>query len=112
MAAQIEHWAMLGRAIEQALTTGDVVALKRSEGRLDSAARAHLAAVLANALDPERRNLARTSIGLRDAIRYETDPALPGMLIQRLLDGRRRVGRLVNREFVAVESTAAGAKTR
>jgi hypothetical protein len=34
MAAQIEHWALLGRAVETALTLGDAVALKRSEGSL------------------------------------------------------------------------------
>jgi len=103
MAAQIEHWAMLGRAVEQALATGDVLALKRSEGRLDSQQRKALAHVLANALDPQRRELARTAIGARDAVRYETDPALPGLLIQRLPDGTRRIGRLVNQEFVPVE---------
>ena len=103
MAAQIEHWAMLGRAVEQALTTGDVLALKRSEGRLDPMQRKALAHVLASGLDPQRRELARAAIGARNAVRYETDPALPGLLIQRLPDGTRHIGRLVNREFVPVE---------
>ncbi len=106
MAAQIEHWALLGRAVEQALTTGDVLALKRSEGRLDPAQRQALAQVLAGALDPQRRDLAKVAIGARNAVRYETDPSLPGMLIQLLPDGTRRVGRLVNREFVPAESVA------
>jgi len=103
MAAQIEHWAVLGRAVEQALTTGDVVALKRSEGRLDDAQRAALVSALAHAFDPTHQDVTRAAIAARDAIRYETDPTLPGLLIQRLPDGQRRVGRLLNREFVPVE---------
>lgn len=106
MAAQIEHWALLGRAVEKTLTLGDALALKRSEGQLDASARAKVAEALSNALDPDRSNIARTTIGVRDPIRYETDPALPGFLIQRLPDGRRRLGRMVNREFVVVESLA------
>lgn len=104
MAAQIEHWALLGRAIEKTLTVGDTAALKRSEGRLDAATRARVAQALSNALDPDRSAVARTSIGIRDPIRYETDPALPGLLIQRRPDGTRRIGRMIDREFVALES--------
>jgi hypothetical protein len=112
MAAQIEHWALLGRAVEKTLTMDDVVALKRSEGQLDAHARARVAEALSNALDATRSNLARTTIGLRDPIRYETDPALPGLLIQRQPDGSRRIGRMVNREFIIVESTAETVTTR
>jgi hypothetical protein len=106
MAAQIEHWALLGRAVEQALTLSDVTALKRSEGQIDAATRARLADALSNALDPLRSALARTAIGLRDPIRYETDPALPGLLIQRLPDGTKRIGKMVNREFVVMPGAA------
>jgi hypothetical protein len=112
MAAQIEHWALLGRAVEKTLNVGDAVALKRSEGHLDASSRARIAEALSNALDPGRSNIARTAIGLRDPIRYETDAALPGLLIQRLSDGSRRIGRMVNREFVVVESAADAAITR
>jgi hypothetical protein len=103
MAAQIEHWAVLGRAVEQALTTGDVLTLKRSEGRLDEAQRAQLMRSLAHAFEPTRQDATRAAIGIRDAVRYETDPAMPGLLVQRLPDGQRRVGRMINREFVPVE---------
>jgi hypothetical protein len=106
MAAQIEHWALLGRAVEKTLTLSDTQALKRSEGQLDARARGRIAEALTNALDPDRASLAKTTIGLRDAIRFETDPALPGLLIQRLPDGTRRVGRMVNREFILVGSAA------
>ena len=106
MAAQIEHWALLGRAVEKTLTLGDTQALKRSEGQLDASARGRIAEALTNALDPARSAIAKTTIGLRDAVRYETDPALPGLLIQRLPDGTRRVGRMVNREFILVGSAA------
>jgi hypothetical protein len=112
MAAQIEHWALLGRAVEKTLTTGDAVALKRSEGQLDANTRTRVAEALSNTLDPNRSNLAKTTIGLRDPVRYETDPALPGLLIQRLPDGSRRIGRMVNREFIIVGSTAETATTR
>ena len=112
MSAQVEHWALLGRAVEKTLTTGDVVALKRSEGQLDANARARVAEALSNALDATRSNLARTTIGLRDPVRYETDPALPGLLIQRQPDGSRRIGRMVNREFVVVGSTTETVTTR
>jgi hypothetical protein len=112
MAAQIEHWALLGRAVEKTLTTGDAVALKRSEGQLDANTRARVAEALSNALDPNRSNLAKTTIGIRDPIRYETDPALPGLLIQRLPDGSQRIGRMVNREFIVVGSAAETVTTR
>jgi hypothetical protein len=112
MAAQIEHWALLGRAVERALTLGDAIALKRSEGHLNASERVRVAEALSNALDPDRSNIARTTIGLRDPIRYETDPALPGLLIQRQPDGTRRIGRMVNREFVVIESAAETAITR
>jgi len=106
MAAQIEHWAVLGRAVEQALTTGDVLTLKRSEGRLDEAQRTQLLRALAHAFEPARQESARAAIAIRDAVRYETDPALPGLLIQRLPDGQRRIGRMVKREFVPIEAAA------
>jgi hypothetical protein len=112
MAAQIEHWALLGRAVEMTLTQGDAAALKRSEGQLDSSSRARVAEALSNALDPLRSAVAKTAIGLRDAIRYETDPALPGLLIQRLPDGGKRIGRMVNREFVGIELAAETATAR
>ncbi len=75
MAAQIEHWASLGRAVELALTTGDVLALKRVEGRLDADQRARIAQALTQAFDPQRAALTRSAIGARDAVRYESDPA-------------------------------------
>jgi hypothetical protein len=56
--------------------------------------------------------VAKTAIGLRDPIRYETDPALPGLLIQRLPDGSRHIGRMVNREFVVLGSSAETAAAR
>ncbi len=111
VAAQIEHWALLGRAVEQALTQGDAMALKRSEGQIDPATRARLAAALSNALDPLRSAVAKTAIGLRDAIRYETDPALPDLIIQRLSDGSRRIGKMVNRQFVVEPAAADKAET-
>lgn len=110
MAAQIEHWAQLGRAVEHLLTTNNVVTLKRSAGRLEGPQREALIEALSNALDPDRRNLARTAIGIRDRVRYETDPALPELLIEVAADGTRRAGRLVNRQFQPlVESTESQA---
>lgn len=112
MAAQIEHWALLGRVIEKALTLGHAVALKRSEGHLDASTLVRIAEALSNALDPDRSAVTRTAIGLRDPICYETDPALPGLLIQRQPDGTRRVGRMVDRDFVRIDSVTETAITR
>lgn len=112
MAAQIEHWAVLGQAVEHLLTTNDVVTLKRSAGRLEGSRRQALIDTLSNALDPARRELARAAIGIRDHLRYESDPALPELIIQVAPDGTRQAGRLVNRRFEplaeATESSAAG----
>jgi hypothetical protein len=58
---------------------------------------------LAHAFEPSRQEITRAAIAARDPVRYETDPTMPGLLIQRLSDGQRRVGRMVNREFVPVE---------
>jgi hypothetical protein len=90
MAGQIEHWAVLGQAVDHLLTTQDVVTLKRSAGRLEGSRRQALIDALANALDPERRELARAIIGGRDLVRYESDPTLPELIIQVLPDGTRR----------------------
>jgi hypothetical protein len=106
MAAQIEHWALLGRAVEKALTLGDAQALKRSEGKLDASARGRISEALINALDPARSAIAKMTVDLRDAVRYETDPALYVLLIQQLPDATRRIGRMVNREFILVGSAA------
>jgi hypothetical protein len=54
---------------------------------------------LAHAFEPSRQEITRAAIAARDPVRYETDPTMPGLLIQRLSDGQRRVGRMVKGAF-------------
>lgn len=93
IAGQIEFWARLGRSVEQLLQGDQALALRRSgdirplseliAGADSDAGRKRLAEHLANQPFPH----------------YEPAPGGPGMLIRIEADGRRTVGRFVNRQF-------------
>lgn len=97
IASQVEHWARIGRAVEQVLGHGQVVALKRR-------------AALPEFTDAMRE--ATSEAGQRKALRHLTklggprfgvDPDRPGHVIRIDPDGSRTRGRFVNRQFVAAE---------
>jgi len=106
MAKQIEHWARLGRAVEQLLNTSDVMALKAqladpSDGEKVREARAALERLVEALCDRVDRNAARRLIFETGKPVYEAAPGLPDRVSQVWPDGRRVLGRFVGREFVA-----------
>jgi len=106
IARQIEHWARLGRAVEQLVKTEDVMAFKaRIADPTDSAkvaeARAALERLVQALADRTDRDAARRLILETGKPVYEAVPARPDLVVQVWLDGRRIRGRVVEGEFVA-----------
>ena len=109
--AQVEHWAKIGRAVEAVLAHKELLRLKKVgeilEPVFSSAARRREVHELLTriAMDVDRE-------GVRSMIRksrkpvYASDPSHPGMIVQVLASGRRRLGRLEGRRFVPVPAKA------
>ncbi|HEY7700484.1 MAG TPA: hypothetical protein VIE88_18800 [Vicinamibacteria bacterium] len=110
IAKQIEHWARLGRAVEQLVKTADVMAFKARLADPQDAAKAVRARValerLVQALaDRMDRDAARRFILDTGKPVYEAVPARPDLVSQVWPDGRRMLGRFVDQEFVAEKRT-------
>lgn len=108
MAKQIEHWARLGRAVEQLVKTSDVMAFKAhlrdpSDADKVSEARAALERLVKALVERTDRDAARTLISETGKPVYEAVAGRPDRLAQVWPDGQRIVGRLVGQEFVADE---------
>lgn len=95
LASQVEHWAQIGRAVEQVLGHDQVAALKQQVG-------------LPEFVDAMRK--ASTEAGQRRALahlrklggpRFSVDPERRGGIVRIDADGSRTRGRFVRREFVA-----------
>lgn len=118
LAAQVEHWAALGRAIEGSLTADQSVTLKRAiheplappYGSSESAqaVRQRVISAISQSLTPAFRSRMRDQIGASPYPTYGTDEAYPGYLVRRDPDGTLTPGRLQGREF---QSLAPGAST-
>jgi len=110
LAAQVEHWATLGRAIEGSLTSDESAILKgnvvrepavRPYLREAAADPAHiLAAALERAVSPEFAAQVRASLGKLNGPKYGTHPDFPGYLVRHNADGTLTPGRMVKRKFV------------
>jgi hypothetical protein len=97
IAGQIEFWAKLGRAIEPLLQGIQAMALCRA-----GAAKA-LSACLDSVDSPKGRRRVAEHLQAQPYPRYE--PAdTPGLLIRTTADGKRSVGRFVNRRFQIVKA--------
>lgn len=101
IAGQIEFWANVGRAIEPLLQGNVALALCQA-----GAARP-LSACLESVDSAEGRNRLSTYLASRPYPHYEPDPDAPGLLVRTDAQGRKTVGRFVNRKFHAVKSTKA-----
>jgi hypothetical protein len=93
IARQVEFWAKLGRAIEQLLQTPQVLALCQGAG-----ARA-LSSCLESVDSPEGRRRVSSFLQSQPFPHYEPHPSSPGLLVRIDGDGRRSVGRFINRKF-------------
>lgn len=110
---QIEHWAKIGRSVETVLRHQDIQAIKRSpaDATLSGPTRRAVQAALERvATEEDRGALARLLKHAR--VVYQSDPRGSGLTERIDPDGRRTIGRLVNRRFVparsAVRSRARG----
>lgn len=105
LAAQVEHWARLGRAAEVVLQHQEALALKVSGGDADRAfpdppRRAAVLSILEAVADSLDRSTAAERIRKSRRPIYGTDPAFPGMVVRIEPDGVRTPGRFENRRFV------------
>jgi len=119
IAGQIEHWARIGRSVENVLANRELHALKHGVGRLarDLPNPSERVAVLqAITLALQADGHARLGAVLKSTgkTRYGTDPAFPGCVVQVQPDGTRTAGHLVNRRFIPLleSSPLNAARTR
>jgi hypothetical protein len=106
IAGQIEFWAKLGRAIELLLRRDQVIALCKA------AAVKPLSACLESVDTPEGRQRVVEHLKSQPYPHYEAAPDSPGLLVRIDADGKRTVGRFVNRHFQAVKPSKSSSKLR
>ena len=95
IAGQIEYWATLGEALEPLLKGLEAMALIKSK------AAKPLAALLASVDSPEGRRRVAEHLKSLPFPHYAPAPGKPGFLVRTAADGKRTVGRFVNRQFTA-----------
>ncbi len=100
ISGQVEFWANLGRGIEPLLLGRQAIALCRS-----SAAKS-LSDCLESADSPQGRDRVGDFLRTRPYPHYEPAPGGDGRLVRIDADGKRTLGRFVNREFRPAESEA------
>jgi hypothetical protein len=121
LAAQVEHWAALGRAIEGSLTVDQSVTLKRTireplaptYGPSESvqAARQHVIDAISESLTPDFRSRMNAQIAASPHPTYGLDDTYPGTLVRRDTDGTLTPGRLEGREFRFVPRSTRASKS-
>jgi ParD-like antitoxin of type II bacterial toxin-antitoxin system len=119
LAAQVEHWATLGRAIEGKLTADQSASLKyavRESAPTDykSAGQFHaaLASALAAALSPSSRRSFAAELAHSPEPLYSADPALPGCIVRENPDGTRTPGHWRDGQFMPLrDDPQAGSAT-
>jgi hypothetical protein len=93
IAGQIEHWARIGRAIELHLRAAEVLRLKRrGEAR-------PLSELLSSVGTAAGRKRLSAYLGKRPFPQFEAAPGKRGLVVRIDQNGKRTVGRFVNREF-------------
>jgi len=101
IAGQVEFWARIGRAIEPLLQGTQVLALCRN-----GAARP-LSACLKSVDSPAGRRRVGEFLQDQPWPHYESQPNQAGVLVRIDANGKRTVGRFVNRQFQPVKVKAA-----
>ena len=94
IAGQIEFWAGLGRAVDSLLRVGDILALKQ-QGKSKP-----LSECLAEVETAEGRRKLKEFLLAGPFPHYEAAEGRPGWLLRTEEDGKRTIGRFVNRRFV------------
>ena len=93
IAGQVEFWARLGRSVELLLEGQQVLALCRGANVRP------LSACLESVDSDAGRLRVDSFLGSQPFPHYQPHPDRPGMLVRVDADGRRTVGRFVNRQF-------------
>jgi hypothetical protein len=101
IAGQVEFWAKLGRAVESLLQGGQALALCRN------AAAQPLSACLDTVDSAAGRRRVAKFLQTQPYPHYEAAPDVPALLVRIEADGKRTVGRFVNRQFKAIRSKPA-----
>lgn len=101
IAGQVEFWARLGRAIEPLLQGIQAMALRRS------GASEPLSACLDTVDSPAGRRRVAEFLRAQPYPHYEPAPDSPGFLVRIEANGKRTVGRFVNRKFKARKTRSA-----
>ena len=99
IASQVEHWARIGRAVEQVLGHGQLVALKRHAGLPE------FQQAMREATTETGQRKALRHLQQQGGPRFGVDPERPGLVVRVDADGSRTYGRFVNRRFVADASS-------
>jgi len=96
IAGQVEFWAKLGRSMELLMEGRQVLALCRSVG-------ATPLADLVDLVDTQAgREMLKTYLDSEPYPHFEAHPSQAGLLVRIEEDGKRTVGRFVNRAFIPV----------
>ena len=98
---QVEFWARLGRAIEPLLQGTQALALCRN------AAAQPLSACLDSVDSPTGQRRVVAFLQTQPFPHYEPAPDAPGLLVRIEAEGKRTVGRFVNRHFKAKKKKPA-----
>jgi hypothetical protein len=101
IAGQVEFWARLGRAVEPLLQGAQALALSRN------ASARPLSACLETVDSAEGRQRVAKLLQSQPHPHYEPAPDSPGLLVRTEADGKRTLGRFVNRQFKAVKAKPA-----
>jgi len=100
IAGQIEFWAKIGRALEPLLRGDHMLALCRA-GNVKP-----LSDCLESVDSPAGRQRVVEHLKTRPYPHYEAASESPGLLVRIEADGKRTVGRFVNRQFKPVKRSA------
>jgi len=98
IAGQVEFWARLGRAVEPLLQGDQALALCRN------ASVRPLSACLNSVDSPEGRRRVGEFLQSQPYPHYEPAADSPGLLVRIEADGKRTLGRFVNRQFKAAKA--------
>jgi hypothetical protein len=93
IASQIEFWARVGKAVEGVLRGDRVLRLKQRGEAVP------LSALLESVDSKAGRARVKAQLAARPFPHFEQSPGKPGLLVRIDGDGKRTVGRFVNREF-------------
>lgn len=96
IAGQVEYWARLGRAIEEIIAGSQAIALCRSGSAVP------LSVCLDSVDTPAGRRRVTEVLDTRPFPHFEAVPGEQRLLVRVDADGRRTLGRFVNRQFEVV----------